>query len=108
MKFDKFTDVFMTGGIRHTVPPVIQTSVNFSFFNLPFLSYFSHLFTPTCNMRKLCMVTKVKVLFLVVVYVFNSNLLILSFWPPFWRKVYAITIVQMTSMVTPSLHVLLV
>ena len=36
MKFDKFIHVCTTGGTRHT--PVIQTSVNFSFFNLHFLS----------------------------------------------------------------------
>ena len=50
MKFEKFTDVCMTGGIRHTPS---QTSVNFS-----------------PDMLKLCRVTKVKVLFLVLVYVF--------------------------------------
>ena len=65
MKFDKFTDVCMTGGIRHT--PVIQTSVNVSFFN-----FFSADITP--DMLKLCRVTKVKVLFLVLVYIFNFNL----------------------------------
>ena len=36
MKFDKFTDVCMTGGIRHT--PVIQTSVNFPFNFFEFLA----------------------------------------------------------------------
>ena len=66
MKFDKFTDICMTGGIRHA--PVIQTSLNFSFFNL----YFSADITP--DMLKLCRVTKAKVLFLVLVYLFNFNL----------------------------------
>ena len=37
-------------------------------------------------MLKLCKVTKVKVLFLVLVYVFNLN--VFEFRPPFWRRVY--------------------
>ena len=44
--------------------PVLQTSVNFSIFNL-------HV---TREMLKLCRVTKVKVFFLVLVYVFNFDL----------------------------------
>ena len=59
MKFDKFTDVCMTGGIRHTP---------------------SH--TNAC--LKLCRVTKVKVLFLVLVYVFNFNLF--EFWAAILEK----------------------
>ena len=55
MKFDKFTDVCMTGG--YVIPTVIQTP----FFNL----HFSAGITP--DMLKLCRVTKVKVLFLVLV-----------------------------------------
>ena len=51
-----------------SVPPVIQTSVNFSIFNL----HFSADITP--EMLKLCRVTKVKVFFLVMVYVFNFDL----------------------------------
>ena len=35
----KFTDICMTGGIRHT-RAVIQMSVSFSFFNLHFLSWY--------------------------------------------------------------------
>ena len=38
-------------------------------------------------MLKLCRVTNVKVLFLVLVYVFNFNLF--EFRPPFWRTVYS-------------------
>ena len=62
MKFDKFTDVCMTG--VYVIPPVIQTSVNFSFFSADI----------TPDMLKLGRVTKGKVLFLVLVYVFNFNL----------------------------------
>ena len=40
-------------------------------------------------MLKLWRVTKVKVLFLVLVYVFI--LTYLNFWPPFWGRVYGIT-----------------
>ena len=40
-------------------------------------------------MLKPCRVTKVKVLYLVLVYVFNANLF--EFRPPFWRKVYLYT-----------------
>ena len=67
MKFDKFTDVCMTGGIRHTSS---HTNVcKFSHFST---YIFSADITP--DMLKLCRVTKVKVLFLVLVYVFNFNL----------------------------------
>ena len=68
MKFDKFTDVCMTGGIRHTPR---HTNVC-KFFNFQLALIFSADFTP--DMLKLCRVTKVKVLFLVLVYVFNFNL----------------------------------
>ena len=50
------------------IPPVIQTSVNFSFSTY----IFSADITP--DKLKLCRVTKVKVLFLVLVYVSNFNL----------------------------------
>ena len=50
------------------IPPVIQTSVNFSFSTY----IFSANIAP--DMLKLCRVTKEKVLFLVLVYVFNLNL----------------------------------
>ena len=39
MKFDKFTDVCMTG--VNAIPPVIQTFVNFSFCNLIFSAIFT-------------------------------------------------------------------
>ena len=58
---------------------MIQTSVNFSFFNL----HFPADITP--DMLKLCRVTKVKVLFLVLVYVFNFNLF--EFSPAILEKV---------------------
>ena len=35
LKIEKFTDVCMTGGMLYT--PVIQTSVNFTIFNIDFL-----------------------------------------------------------------------
>ena len=63
MKFDKFTDVCMTGGIRHTPS---HTNVCKSIY------IFSADITP--DMLNLCRVTKVKVLFLVPVYVFRFNL----------------------------------
>ena len=67
MKFDKFTDVCMTGGIRHTPS---HTNVC-KYFN--FLTYiFPADITP--NILKLCRATKVKVLFPVLVYFFNFNL----------------------------------
>ena len=56
----------MTGDI--IISPVIQTSVNFSVFNLHFSADF------TTEMLKLCRVTKRKVFFLVSVYVFNFDL----------------------------------
>ena len=66
MKFDKFTDVCMSGAIRHT--PSHTKSVNFSFSTY----IFSADIRP--GMLKRCKVTKVKVLFQVLVYVFNFNL----------------------------------
>ena len=57
----------MTGGIRHT--PSHTNVCNFFIFQLTF---FSADITP--DMLKLCRVTKVKVLFLVLVYVLNFNL----------------------------------
>ena len=67
MKFDKFTDVCMTGGIRRT-----SSHTNVSKFFIFQLTFLSADITP--DMLKLCWVTKVKVLFLVLVYVFNFNL----------------------------------
>ena len=67
MKFDKFTDVCMTGGIRHT--PSHANVCKFFIFQLTFLSA-----DITPDILKLCRVTSEKVLFLVLVYVFNFNL----------------------------------
>ena len=64
MKFDKFTDVCMTRGI-----PSHTNVCKFFIFQLTF---FSADITP--DMLKLCRVTKGKVLFLVLVYIFNFNL----------------------------------
>ena len=66
MKFDKITDVCMTGGIRHTPS---HTNVCKLFFSTNFF-----LADITPDTLKICRVTKVKVLFLVLVYVFNFNL----------------------------------
>ena len=69
----------MTGGIGHT--PSRTNVCNFSYF----LTYiFSNDIEP--DMLKLCRVTKVKVLFPVLVYVFN--LTYLNFRPPFRIRVY--------------------
>ena len=67
MKFDKFTDVCMSGGIRHTPSHTIVCK---------FFSFSTKIFSAdiTPDMLKLCRVAKVKVLFLVLVYVFNFNL----------------------------------
>ena len=62
VKIEKFTDVCMTGGMHYTP---------------------SH---PVPEMLKLGRVTKFKMLFLVLVFVFN--LTYLNFRPPFWRRVY--------------------
>ena len=67
MKFDKFTDVCMTGSISHTPS---HTNVYKFFYFSTYL--FSADITP--DVLKLCRVTKVKVLFLVLVCVFNFNL----------------------------------
>ena len=56
----------MTGGKHHT--PSHETSLNLSIFNLHFIADI------TPEILKLCRVTKVKVLFLVLVYVFNFDL----------------------------------
>ena len=66
MKFDKFTDVCMTGGIRHTP---CHTSVCKIFHFSTYI--FSADISP--DMLKLCRVTKVKVLFLVLVYVYKIH-----------------------------------
>ena len=57
-KFDKFTDVCMTGGIRHTSS----------------LTNVCKFFIFSADMLKLCRVTKVKVLFLVLACIFNLDL----------------------------------
>ena len=79
MKFDKCTDVCMTGGIRHT--PSHTNVCNIFHFST---YIFSADIAP--DMLKRFRVTKVKVLFLVLIYVFN--LTYLNFRPPFWRRVY--------------------
>ena len=69
LKIENFTDICMTGppGVC-IIPPVIQTSVD-----LQFSTYiFSADISP--EMLKLGRVTKVKVLFLVLVFVFNFDL----------------------------------
>ena len=66
LKIEKFTDVCTTGVT--CIPPVIQMSVNFSIFNI----HFSVDITP--EMLKLCRFTKVKVFYLVLVYVFKFDL----------------------------------
>ena len=68
MKFDKFTDVCMTGGIHHTSS---HTNVC-KFFIFQLTLFFSADITP--DMLKLCRVTKVKGLFVVLVYIFIFNL----------------------------------
>ena len=60
----------MTG--VNAIAPVIQTSVNFSVFNLQFLRAD---ITLVHVMLELCRITKVKVLFLFLDYVFNFNLI---------------------------------
>ena len=62
MQFDKFRDVCMTEGIHHT--PSHTNVCKFFIFQLTFSQLILHL----------CRVTKVKVFFLVLVYVFNFNL----------------------------------
>ena len=64
MKFDKFID--MTVGIR--LPPVIQTSV--IFFHFSAYIFLADVTPDTLNFSR---VTNVKVLFLVLVYVFNFS-----------------------------------
>ena len=66
LKIVKFTDVCMTGGIMHTLS---HTNVC-KFFS--FRHTFFQLFPP--EMLKLGRVTKLKVLFLVLVFVFNFSL----------------------------------
>ena len=67
MKFDKITDVCMTRVIRHTPS---HTNVCKVFIFSTYI--FSADIRP--DMLKLCRVTKVKVLFLALVYVFNFHL----------------------------------
>ena len=68
MTFDKFTDVCMTRGIRHTH----SHSNVCKFFIFQLTDIFSADLTP--DTLKPCRVANVKVLFLVLVYVFNFNL----------------------------------
>ena len=50
----------------------------------------------TSDMLKLCRVTKVKVLFLALVYVFNFNLLVFEFSAAIiWRRVYSISFIRL-------------
>ena len=53
-----------------------------------FSQFSTHIFSAdiTPKMLKVCRVTKVKVFFLVLVYVFNFDSF--EFRPPFWRRVY--------------------
>ena len=62
LKIEKFTDVCVTGGIMHTP----------SHTNVCKLFHFQLTFSP--EMLKLDRVTKVKVLFLVLVFAFNFSL----------------------------------
>ena len=68
LKSEKFTDVCMTGGIMHT-PSHTNVCKCFNF---------QHTFSSSADispgMLKLGRVTKLKVLFLVLVYVFNFDL----------------------------------
>ena len=65
MKLDKFTDVFITWG-----------STSYPQSNVCKFLISTYIFSAdiTPDMLKLCRVTKVKVLFLVLIYVFNFNL----------------------------------
>ena len=67
MKIEKFTDVCMTGGVHYT--PSHTNVCKFFQFSI---YMFSADITP--EMLKLCRVTKVKVFFLVLVYLFNFDL----------------------------------
>ena len=67
MKFDKFTDVCMTRGIRHT--PSHTDVCKFFIFQPTFSQLKLHLICATLQG------TQVNVLFLVLVHVFNFNLL---------------------------------
>ena len=71
MKFDKITDVCMTGDIRHT-----PSHINVCKFFIFQLTFFLADITP--GILKLCRVANIKVLFLVLVHVFNFNLFELS------------------------------
>ena len=68
LKIEKFTDVCMTGGIHYT--PNHTMSVNF--FSIFILHFLRADITP--EILKLCKVTKAKVIFLVLVYVFDIDL----------------------------------
>ena len=59
-----------------------------------FSQFSTHIFSAdiTPKMLKVCRVTKVKVFFLVLVYVFNFDSF--EFRPPFWRRVYTNCFIQ--------------
>ena len=67
MKFDEFTVVRMTGGIRRTPS---RTNV------CKFFHFSTYIFAAdiTPDMLKICRVTKVTVLFLALIYFFNFKL----------------------------------
>ena len=71
LKIEKFTDVCMTGGIHYT-----PSHTNVCKFNNFQLTFSSADISP--EMLKHGRVTKVKVLFLVLVYVFNFDLFAFS------------------------------
>ena len=68
LKIEKFTDVCMTGGMHYTPS---HTNIC-KFYNFELTLFFSADISP--EMLKLGRVTKVKVLFLVLVFVFNFDL----------------------------------
>ena len=72
MKIEKFTDVCTTRGMSYTPS---HTNVS-KFFDFQLISVFSGDITP--EMLELCRVTKVKVFFVALVYVFNFNLFKIS------------------------------
>ena len=71
LKIEKFTDVFMTGGIMHT--PSHINVCKFYNFQLTFSQLIFHL-NISPEIRNLGRITKFKMLFLVLVFVFNFDL----------------------------------
>ena len=76
----------MTGGVHYTPS---HTNV------CKFFQFSTYMFSAdiTSEMLKLCRVTKVKVLFLVLVYLFI--LTYLNFRPSFWRRIYCYSRVKL-------------